>query len=313
MKKKLLLPIYLGLSVVLIIAAVVMSLTVGVNLGVDFNGGTKFEIKLADDVNTKSYESKINSVLDDYGYVIDSYLSEDRYDDEFYTFKINEKSIAVEKQAEIRTKIAEKLSIDVSNISEAKEISGNVTQKNLISISIAVACVFLVFVFVGWARYGIMEGLSLMFVGLHNAIISFAILIITTLQINIPTIVAVLACTLVSLGIFAYILERNRELKNSSQGKEMTDYEIYRLSSKKSFANVVIFAIAAVVFAISCVFSSMHFIRLFAISLVACTLVAVYSSNAIGVELGAMLSNIATTSEKQSLSKNVETKKSTKK
>ena len=313
MKKKLLLPIYLGLSVVLIIAAVVMSLTVGVNLGVDFNGGTKFEIKLADDVNTKSYESKINSVLDDYGYVIDSYLSEDRYDDEFYTFKINQKSIAVEKQAEIRTKIAEKLSIDVSNISEAKEISGNVTQKNLISISIAVACVFLVFVFVGWARYGIMEGLSLMFVGLHNAIISFAILIITTLQINIPTIVAVLACTLVSLGIFAYILERNRELKNSSQGKEMTDYEIYSLSSKKSFANVVIFAIAAVVFAISCVFSSMHFIRLFAISLVACTLVAVYSSNAIGVELGAMLSNIATTSEKQSLSKNVETKKSTKK
>ena len=290
-----------------------MSLTVGVNLGVDFNGGSKVEIQLKDDANVSSYESKINSVLEDYGYVIDSSATEDKYTNSYFVFKINNKDIPIEHKQEIREKLANKLEIELDQVGEFLTISGNITQKNLISISIAVACVLLVFMFIGWARYGIMEGLSLMVVGLHNMIISFAIILTTTLQINIPTVVAILVCSLVALCVYAFILERARETKNSSLSKDMSDFEIFEKANKNSLTNIVIFSIAIAVLAVACAFSQMHYIRLFAISLVLCGLVAVYSTNAIGSLLGATLANIKTTADKQSLSKNVESKPEQKK
>ena len=138
-KNKLLLPIYLALSLVLIICAVVMSLTVGVNLGVDFNGGKQVEIKLENGENTSKYESKINSVLDKYSYTVDSYITEDKATDTYYVFKINETDISDETATKIREDLAQKLEINIDNISNVMSISGNVTQKTIITLSIATA------------------------------------------------------------------------------------------------------------------------------------------------------------------------------
>lgn len=307
-KNKLLLPIYLCLSLVIIIAAVVVSLTVGVNLGVDFNGGKQIEIKLEDNANTNNYESQINDVLKEYGYKIDSSIIQDKYSDSYYVIKINETEISNEKAAEIREKIANKLEISNENVGDVMSISGNVTQSTIITISIAVACVLIVFMIVGWARYGIMEGLSLMFVGLHNMIISLAALLVTTLQLNVPTIVALLVCTVSALVIYTLILENVYESKKLSQNKDLSDNELFGSANKKSLNNVVIVMIALALIAIASLFSGMYYIKLFALSLVVCMIISVYSTNLVGVVLGATLAHVKTTAEKEHLSKNVEQK-----
>jgi len=307
-KNKLLLPIYLCLSLVIIIAAVVVSLTVGVNLGVDFNGGKQIEIKLEDNANTSNYESQINDVLKEYGYKIDSSIIQDKYSDSYYVIKINETEISNEKAAEIREKIANKLEISNENVGDVMSISGNVTQSTIITISIAVACVLIVFMIVGWARYGIMEGLSLMFVGLHNMIISLAALLVTTLQLNVPTIVALLVCTVSALVIYTLILENVYESKKLSQNKDLSDNELFGSANKKSLNNVVIVMIALALIAIASLFSGMYYIKLFALSLVVCMIISVYSTNLVGVVLGATLAHVKTTAEKEHLSKNVEQK-----
>lgn len=311
MKKKLLLPAYLVLSLVLIICAVVMSLTKGVNLGVDFNGGKQIEIKLEENVNTSNYEKDINEVLKKYNLSIDSATSQDRYTDSYYLFKINTNEISAEHEVSMKNEIADKLNINVENISEIMDISGNVTQKTLINISIAVACVFVVFFIAGIFRYGIMGGLSLLFTALHTMIISFALVLITRLQINIPTIVAILVACVFSLVIYTLILERVREgkLKHHS---DKSDAELFVDANKKSLTSTIIISIALAVFAIASMFSSIAYIRLFSLALIECVMVAVYSANLVGVELGSQLYTVKTDVDKQKLSKNVETK-STKK
>ena len=307
MKKKLLLPIYLILSLVLIVCAVVMSLTRGINLGVDFNGGKLIEIKLEENANTAGYEKSINEVLKKYNLSIDSATTQDRYTDSYYQFKINTKEISNEHKASIKNEIATKLNIDAENISDVMNISGNVTQRTLINISIAVVCVFIVFMIAGIFRYGIMGGLSILFTALHTMIINFALILITGLQINIPTIVSIVITSIFSLVIFALILEKVREGKNKHHN-EKTDKELFADANKKSLTSTIIIASALVVFAIVSLFSSLAYIRLFALALIVCTMVAVYSANLISVELASLLYTIKTDVDKQKLSKNVETK-----
>ena len=158
-----------------------------------------------------------------------------------------------------------------------------------------------------------MEGLSLLFVGLHNMILGFAMVLVTTLQLNIPTIIAILVCSLLSVAGYTLVLESVREAKNSSQNKDSSDFDLYSKANKKALSNSLILVIALAVIAVACLFSQMYFVKLFAFALIACLFVSVYSAHAVGTTLGAALSNIATVSSKQKLSKNVETKPEPKK
>lgn len=309
MKKKLLLPIYLGLSLILIITAVVMSLTLGVNLGVDFNGGKQVEIKLEENANTDSYDKTINEVLKNYNLSIDSSVTQDKYTDTYYVFKINTNEISAENANKIRSEIAAKLNLQVENVSEIMPISGNVTEKTLITISIAVGCIFLVFFFISWIRYGIMNGLATLFTALHSMIISFALVLITRLQINIPTVIAVLVSCLFTLIIYTFILESVRDNK-VKHNNELTDAQMFKIANKKALPTTIIIASALLVFAIASFFNPMSYIKLFAFALIECIAVSVYSANCVGFELGSSLSTIKTEIDKQKLSKNVEPKKS---
>lgn len=311
MKKKILLPIYLAVSLILIITAVVMSLTLGVNLGIDFNGGKQVEIKLEENTNTDNYDKAINEVLKNYGLSIDSTLTQDKYTDTYYVFKINTNEISNENATKIRTDIATKLNISEENVSEIISISGNVTVKTLVTISIAAGCVFILFFFISWIRYGIMNGLTTLFVSLHSMILSFALILITRLQINIPTVIAVLVSTLFTLAILAIILENVRENK-VKHTNELTYKEMFAIANKKSIPSMVIFTSAIVIFAIASLFNPAIYIKLFALALIECVVVSIYSANFVGYELGAILSTVSAEKVKQKLSKNVEPK-STKK
>ena len=153
-KSKLLLPIYLIVSLVIIIAAVIVSLTAGINLGIDFAGGKQIEIKLDETTNTSGYPEKINAALKDYNLVIDSSFQEDKYTDTYYVVKINhQKAMTDETKNDIRAAIANKLGINTENVGEVVEISGNVTEQTLINISIAIVAIFVLVFVACWIRY----------------------------------------------------------------------------------------------------------------------------------------------------------------
>ena len=304
-KSKLLLPIYLIVSLVIIIAAVIVSLTAGINLGIDFAGGKQIEIKLDETTNTSGYPEKINAALKDYNLVIDSSFQEDKYTDTYYVVKINhQKAMTDETKNDIRSAIANKLGINTENVGEVVEISGNITEQTLINISIAIVAIFVLVFVACWIRYGVMNGLASLFNSLLTMILSFALVLITRLELNIPTCIGILITSVLSLAMFTVVLEKVRELSLSKQNKDMTNEEIYNVSTKKTISSTIIVGIMLIVFGIACFFSPVTHIQLFSIAIFECLIVAVFSYMFVSSKLGAYLADIKSIRDKQKLSKN---------
>ena len=313
-KSKLLLPIYLIISLVIVIAAVVVSLTAGINLGMDFAGGKQIEIKLDQNTNTSGYAEKINAALKDYGLVVDTSFKEDKYAETYYVVKINhQEAMTAETKDNIREAIADKLEISIDNIGAVTEISGNVTEQTLINISLAIAAIFAIMFIASWIRYGIMNGLASLFNALHTMIISFALILISRLELNIPTCVGILVVNMLSIILYTLSLEKVRETSLLKQNKDLTNREIYKDANKKTFSSFVIVSAALFVFAVASFLSPVAAIQLFSLALVEGLLVCFYSYSLVSFELGSYLADVKSIRDKQRLSKNVETKAQSKK
>ena len=302
MKKKILLPIYLVLSLIIIVSAVVVSLTAGINLGIDFVGGKQIEIQIPENANINDYSTKISDVLDDYELKINTSFVEDKYTNTYYVVKINTQELSAEEKLEIREKIANTLSVEISNVSEVFDISGNVKQKTVISIGVGVIVAFVALFIAGWLRYGIMEGLGIMFGAIHNMIISFACLVLTRIELSISTCASIAILSICFVGLFVLVLERARETLISKTNNTLEVMNVYSNALKSNiFIPVVLLAI--LLFSVATLFVNSNAIVLFALSAIVCVVVAFYSL-LVTTALTGYLSEAKAIRDRENLSKN---------
>lgn len=310
-KTKILLPIYLILSLIIIISTVVVSLTAGINLGIDFVGGKQIEVQVPEGTNASSYENKIEDVLNEFDLSINTSFEEDKYTDTYFIVKINSQEMTAEEKTAIREAIIQKLELPAEYVSEVFDISGSATQKTVISVAFAILGILVVMFIAGWIRYGIMNGLSILFAGLHNLILSLAVILLTRVELTISSCVAVFVASIMSMFIFCYIQEKAREGMLSRQNKELSNREIFMGAIKSSLVVICIISAMLFIFSISSLFIAANFIKLFGVALLECIIVALYSV-LISTELASYLSDVQSIRDKQKLSKNVTTKKKTK-
>lgn len=310
-KTKILLPIYLILSLIIIISTVVVSLTAGINLGIDFVGGKQIEVQVPEGTNASSYENKIEDVLNEFDLSINTSFEEDKYTDTYFIVKINTQEMTAEEKTAIREAIIQKLELPAEYVSEVFDISGSATQKTVISVAFAILGILVVMFIAGWIRYGIMNGLSILFAGLHNLILSLAVILLTRVELTISSCVAVFVASIMSMFIFCYIQEKAREGMLSRQNKELSNREIFMGAIKSSLVVICIISAMLFIFSISSLFIAANFIKLFGVALLECIIVALYSV-LISTELASYLSDVQSIRDKQKLSKNVTTKKKTK-
>ena len=271
--------------------------------GIDFVGGKQIEIKVPEGNSTETYYNKINNVLDDYNLTINTSFTEDKYTDTYYVVKINTREISDEKALEIRQTIATELGIAEENVSEILSISGNVKQKTVINIGLAVLGIFAILFVASWIRYGIMEGLGILFGAIHNMIISIAAIVLTRIELTVSTCAAIAVISVLFVAIFASILERAREKLLMKQNKDVSAREIYADCYKKSLFTSIVVLCGIVAFAISTLFVQSIVIKLFALSVAVCVLVAFYST-VISTELTGYLAEAKSIRTREKLSKN---------
>ena len=302
-KSKLLLPICLIVALVILITAVIVSLTAGINLGVDFVGGKQIEIQMDNADEFATYNNAVKSTLSAHGLAVDSSFTEGKYTHTYYVAKIRTGEISDEEALSIRTEIASSLTIDADNVSELLDISGNVKQKTVINVSIAIAAAIIIMFVVAWIRYGIMNGLALLFHALVSLILSFAMIFITRVQLNVSSCCGILVSVVAGLVLFTAIIEKVREATKSSLNKNVTSREMYVAALKDTiFATAIIFG-GITLFSLFMLFISASYIVFFALSTVISALATVFAL-VLSTELAAKLYDISIEQTKQKLSKN---------
>lgn len=307
-KKKSFLGLYLIISFVLIIAAVVVSLTAGINLGIDVGGGTQFEVVVTpnegEEVTNKfvqEQESIIKDVLKDNGLRAEQIFVQDKDSHVFVVVRVANDNIT--NRAELVSDLASSLEIEEDNISDFSIISGSLTKKTVIWASVAIICVLLLVFIAGWIRYNIMSGLTLTFGLLHALMINVALHILTRLPLTFASIIIMLCSVVLMLFALIFVLEKIRELKKSRSSEGMEISELVGTAKKRTLLPLVCLVAMIFVMAIIFVFIPVSHVQLSACSIIVCLASIAYTYYFVATNLHEKLLEIKEATERAKLSR----------
>jgi len=302
MNNKKLFLINLIISFVLIVSAVVVSLTAGIKLGSDIGGGTQFEITIAGNVTSKEVINDVKSILKDNGEVAETVFVEDKYTETVIVVRIADKKI--EKQAEIKNAIVEVLKVDQTDVSAFKTFNGMVTKKAVIYTSITVVCLLLAAFVAGWIRYGLVAGLTVMFAILHSLMLAVSLFVVTRLPITkIAVTMILVAVVLLVLGLVLF-LEKVRENSKLKHNQALTVSELVNISKNSIIKPLAFVELSALIIALTLVCVPVRMVTLSACAMIVCLFTCAYSFYFIAVPVHEKLLDLKVGADKLRLSKN---------
>lgn len=303
--KKSFLWLYAVISLVIIISAVVVSLTAGISLGTDVGGGNQIEVTITSETNRNEAVSSVKEVMAENGCAVERVFVEDKFVDTLVVAKTPNKQI--KNKDALKSKIAEKLGVEVSAV-EILEFDGGVTNKSVIWTSVGIVCLLLALFFIGWVRYGLVSGTTLTIVALHNMLVSISLLVLTRLPITMISIVEILAGVVLSIFATVLLLEKIRENKKMKHNETLSETEVVELSNKEVLKPLIFTGALVLVVCLALVFVPVRLVTLSALSFVVCVASTVYSYFFLGTNLQSLMLTIQDDNQRARLSKNVSAK-----
>lgn len=303
--KKSFLWLYAVISLVIIISAVVVSLTAGISLGTDVGGGNQIEVTITSETNRNEAVSSVKEVMAENGCAVERVFVEDKFVDTLVVAKTPNKQI--KNKDALKSKIAEKLGVEVSAV-EILEFDGGVTNKSVIWTSVGIVCLLLALFVIGWVRYGLVSGTTLTIVALHNMLVSISLLVLTRLPITMISIVEILAGVVLSIFATVLLLEKIRENKKMKHNETLSETEVVELSNKEVLKPLIFTGALVLVVCLALVFVPVRIVTLSALSFVVCVASTVYSYFFLGTNLQSLMLTIQDDNQRARLSKNVSAK-----
>ena len=294
--------LYLIISFVIIVSAVIVSLTAGLNLGTDLGGGSQLEIKISGNVATKQNINKIKDVLKNNGERYETIFVEDKVVDSVIVVRINDKKI--EHKAEIVESLAEKLDVSTENISAFKTINGTVTKKSVLYAGITMVCLLLFVFAAGWIRYGLVAGLSLMFGFLHSLMLSVSLLVVTRISITITALIVMLVATALLVFALVLLLERVRENSKLKHNEKLEPEELVSISQKSVIKPLLFLLTLALVVTVMLICVPIKMVILSALAMLVCLVASAYTYYCVFVPTHTKLLQLKSRIDKIKLSKN---------
>lgn len=300
--KKSLLWLYAVISLVIIVTAVVVSLTAGMSIGTDVGGGIQVEVKLSADSNIKDSVADFKDVLAENGYTAEKVFAEDKYVDQYVVAKISKKDIA--NQDQFKTSIATKLGVSAEDVT-ILEFDGTVTNKAVIWTSVGIVCMFLALFVFGWIRYGVVSGLTLTVAPLHSLLMAISLLTLTRLPITMAVIVEVLACVVLVAFATTLLLEKIRENKKMKHNQSLSQEAIVDLSNKETIKPLIFVSALVLIISLVLVFVPVRLVVFSALSLIICLAVAIFSYYCLAITMQSVMLTMEQATQKARLSRNV--------
>lgn len=297
-------------ALALILTGIILLLTVGMNIGLDFAGGATVNVSLGakfsnDETLKEQTKQEILDLIENKGFVIGSerwagedntvleigleYGSKENGDDAEYQKKFLESIQGTEDEAfedgllfEISELVKQKDDTFVKDDCSAQIVGASTARtllKNAIIAASVAVVVMLIYIMI---RFTVASGLAAIIALCHDMFIMITLCTIFQVKINTTFIAAIITIIGYSINATIVIFDRVRELKKLNSLKDATDSEIANLAVKNTLARTIYTTITTlvviVVLAVVCALMGVSTMAEFALPIIFGLIAGTYSS-----------------------------------
>jgi len=259
------------LSIFFIISSILIISFKGLNLGVDFKGGTLIEIR------PENSQVKISDIRSSFLKMNLGDVNVKKFGTENdYLVKI-EKSDSKKKQSieKIKNKISKDINSDVNfrrveNV--GPKVSGELLKAGILAISLSLAAM-LIYI---WIRFEWQFSLGAITALLHDVIITVGIFSFLSYEVNLSIIAAVLTIVGYSMNDTVVIFDRIRE--NLRKHSKITISEISNISINETLSRTLITSVTTLLALLSIYIFGGQILKGFSFAMIVGVIVGTYSS-----------------------------------
>ena len=228
--------LWLGISLGGVLASIVLYLTLGLNYGVDFRGGTLIMAETPQQEEVAAFRAAISAL--DLGEVQVTEISDDSGEDR--NLVLMRLGIAGEDQAaavaSVRAQLAESfpgiafLQVD----SVGSKVSGELVRSGFLAVGLS----FLALMVYLWLRFEWQFALGSAIALVHDVIVTIGILSLLQIEFNLTIVAAILSIIGFSINDTVVVFDRVRE--NLRKYKKMPLKEVMNLSMNETLSRTIV-------------------------------------------------------------------------
>lgn len=270
--------LWFSISILTIFIGIILFFYRGINIGIDFVGGTSVSI----DIGREFDKVEIDNILNKYSEGATSKKVDDTQ------VEIRAKEFPVNKVKEFFVEIKEKYDLDDSALLSQNEIGESVgkdlTKRALIALIIATICMLLYIII----RFELFFGVAAVIALIHDVFITLTAYSVFYVPINSPFIASILTIVGYSINDTIVIFDRIRENKKLHINK--SNEFIADLSLKQSFSRCINTSLTTIVIILS-VYVFVPSVREFSFPILIGMISGTYSSLFIATPIWTLLSS----------------------
>ncbi|MGG7212269.1 protein translocase subunit SecD [Clostridium nigeriense] len=219
--------IWFAISLICILIGVGFTVTRGLNLGIDFQGGTKVVVELGEGFNKEEVDEVVKALVPD---AVTNEVEDTQYE-------IKAKDLDNDKVSEVFKALQDKYNLEDDALLSQDQIGASVGKdltKNSI-IALVVACLaMLLYIAV---RFKMDYGIAAIVALVHDVLITVSVFAIFDIPVNTPFIAAILTIVGYSINDTIVIFDRIRE--NAKSMRRASDTEIANKSLTQTMARSI--------------------------------------------------------------------------
>ncbi len=225
--------IFFSITGVLLVLSIILLFVKGLNLGIDFTGGTTFQFNLADTKYSADVENEIREIIKTTTENSESVIQKVGDND----VSIRTTALSNEKSDALKKAIMEKYSLEDKHVLSIEKVSGIVSGRLIgDSLKAIVLAVILMLIYITF-RFDFRSGTGAVIALAHDVIIMLGLYSLLGLTVNTGFIAAVL--TIVGYSINATIVVFDRIRENNRMMRKATPDEIADKSIKSSYLRAI--------------------------------------------------------------------------
>lgn len=279
-------------SLVIFLAGIIVWIACGLNLGLDFTGGSIVKVQIGSQLDENgaynTYADKIEDVFAEYGITISQMQKEDSGDSAAISVRFQDlEGYTADQMSElvtgdITTALTQSLNADGSNtnfqVSESQRIGATASSDLLSSAILAILISSILILIYIAIRFELLSGIATLTTIVHDVLLVFALVSIFRIEINSTFVAAIITVIGYSINNTIIIFDRVRENMNNEKVANMGANYVVQVSVKQTLVRSLYTTITTLLAILALAIIGVSSIQIFLLPIIFGLIAGAYSS-----------------------------------